>query len=144
MRTSARFGKLLQDAKASPTYWAERVMLDFTSQLWVRLKQLGWTQKDLADKVGKKQPYVSRVLNGNHNATVETLVTLAHAAGLEVKLSLESLDSEKVDYQNSYETLIVPIAKVTRPRLVHTTKVVLHNAVNNDEFMTETHQLRAA
>lgn len=144
MRTSARFGKLLKDAKASPTYWAERLMLDFTSQLWARLQHLGWTQKDLADKVGKKPPYVSRVLNGSHNATVETLVTLAHAAGLEVKVSLESLEIDKSECNNSYETLIVPIATVSRPRLVHSRKVLLKSAVNNDEFTAETHQLRAA
>lgn len=47
-----------------------------------RLKQLGWTQTDLAKKVKLTAPYINQIVKGsNQNPSLETLEAIAHAIG---------------------------------------------------------------
>ena len=78
----------LHEARKLPSYWVERAILQITGQLWEVMTQRNMTQTALAQKVDKKPTYVNRVLNGNHNVTLKTLVTLAHALEMEVKIDL--------------------------------------------------------
>jgi transcriptional regulator with XRE-family HTH domain len=78
----------LQEARKLPAYWVERAVLQITGKLWDAMTQKNLTQAALAQKVDKKPTYVNRVLNGNHNVTLKTLVTLAHALDMEVKIDL--------------------------------------------------------
>lgn len=55
----------------------------------------GWTQKDLADKMGVKQSLVSRWESGECNYTVDTLIEIADALGLSVQCPLK-IDSQTV------------------------------------------------
>lgn len=78
----------LQEARKLPAYWVERAVLQITGKLWDAMLQKNMTQAALAQKVEKNATYVNRVLNGNHNVTLKTLVTFAHALDLEVKIDL--------------------------------------------------------
>lgn len=49
-----------------------------------RRKELKMTQEDLAKKVGKKRPYISRVENGEE-IKLSNLVTIAQALGLSIE-----------------------------------------------------------
>ena len=49
----------------------------------------GWTQKDLAEKMGVKQSLVSRWESGDCNYTIDTLVDIADALGLSVQCPLK-------------------------------------------------------
>lgn len=44
-----------------------------------RLKELGMTQKELANKVGCKEPDVCKWLGGTHNFTIKTLAKISIA-----------------------------------------------------------------
>ena len=59
-----------------------------------RIKK-GWTQKDLADKMGVKQSLVSRWESGECNYTIDTLIEIADALGLSVQCPLK-IDSQTV------------------------------------------------
>ena len=50
-----------------------------------RRKELKMTQEELAQKVGKKRPYISRVENGE-DIKLSNLVTIARALGLSVEI----------------------------------------------------------
>ena len=52
-----------------------------------RLKK-GYTQKDLAEKVGKKRPYISRIENGE-DIRLSNFALLANALGLSIQLTAE-------------------------------------------------------
>lgn len=41
----------------------------------------GYKQKDLADKLGKKEPEISKWMRGTHNFTIETLSSIEAALG---------------------------------------------------------------
>jgi transcriptional regulator with XRE-family HTH domain len=45
------------------------------------LREKGYTQKDLADKMGKKPSEVNKWLKGNHNLTLKTLAKLEAQLG---------------------------------------------------------------
>jgi transcriptional regulator with XRE-family HTH domain len=58
------------------------------SELTVRihdiLEEKGWTQKDLAEKMGKSPSEISKWLNGEHNFTIRSLTKLEVELGVEL------------------------------------------------------------
>ena len=60
------------------------------------MQEQGITQRELARRLGRSEPWISRVLNGRENTTLKTVAELAWALGLRVRLvpePLESMDS---------------------------------------------------
>ena len=55
-------------------------------QLIAFRKQKGLTQKQLAQKIGKKQQVISKIEQKEHSPSLATLSKLAHALDFEVKL----------------------------------------------------------
>lgn len=53
-----------------------------------RRKELNMTQENLAEKVGKKRPYISRIENGE-DIQLSNFSLLANALGLSIKLIAE-------------------------------------------------------
>jgi len=53
-----------------------------------RRKELHMSQEDLAEKVGKKRPYISRVENGE-DIRLSNFALLANALGLSIELKTE-------------------------------------------------------
>ncbi|MFM0210420.1 helix-turn-helix transcriptional regulator [Paraburkholderia sediminicola] len=94
MKISNRYKEAFERAKESPAYWTESALLDVARNLLARMKKLGVTQKTLAERMGRKAPYVNRVLSGRHNVTVETLSEAAHALGMRVDIRFEPLKKE--------------------------------------------------
>lgn len=51
--------------------------MDIAEQIYQYMKQAGnMKQKDLAEKLGKKESEISKWLNGNHNFTIETIAKI--------------------------------------------------------------------
>lgn len=50
-------------------------------QIRLVLREKGWSQRDLAAALGKKEPEISRMLIGTHNFTLKTLARLEVALG---------------------------------------------------------------
>ena len=66
-----------------PEYLAARIMIEVSEQIVERMKELGISQHELARRLGKKQPFISRLLNHGTNATIITLATIADALDAE-------------------------------------------------------------
>ncbi len=62
-----------------------RQMVDYSFQIANRIHEVleskGMKQKDLADRLGKKKPEISKWLRGTHNFTIETLASIENALG---------------------------------------------------------------
>jgi len=62
-----------------------RIFVRYYTDIVVRIRQLldekGYTQKDLADKLGKRPSEINKWLNGNHNLTIKTLAKLEAELG---------------------------------------------------------------
>ena len=53
-----------------------RVSYDIAFDILEKLDDLGWTQKDLAEKMGVSPQYVNKLVRGSENLTLETIVKL--------------------------------------------------------------------
>lgn len=64
-----------------------RVMSEFRDEVSRQLEDQAVQQKELAYRAGFKPSYLSRVLSGRHNVTLDTFLRIAEAIGLNVQIS---------------------------------------------------------
>lgn len=63
---------------------------DFAKIIMVRLRELGWTQHELATRVGMSESRVSRIIAGDLNITLRTATRLIHATGASLEFTYKS------------------------------------------------------
>ena len=78
-----RFGK--KGTESREKFRDEAFSLYFGDIIKNRRKELKLSQKDLAELVGKKRPYISRVENGE-DIKISNLVLIANALNLSINL----------------------------------------------------------
>lgn len=59
------------------------------------LKKKGWSQRDLAQHLGKSEPYVSQLLCGNSNITLHTLADVSYVLGAHVQVEFGQIATEQ-------------------------------------------------
>lgn len=81
---------------ATPSRWRENAEWRMANKSWLRYSQriammmldrmdeLGLTQKAVAEKMGCSQQYVSRVLKGTENLSIETISKIESALDLQI------------------------------------------------------------
>ena len=85
MKNKDWFQEQFEELENEPGYIAAGLMIEINEKLFLRMKELGLSQRDLAKAIGKSQPYVSKILNRGTNMTLETLALFAVALEMEVK-----------------------------------------------------------
>jgi len=73
------FRDLCEEARQRATYWEERAVLEFTEEVYRRMEALGLNKSQLAERLGTSAAYVTKVLGGDANFTLRTMVRLALA-----------------------------------------------------------------
>ena len=63
-------------------------------QLIALREQRGWSQRELADRAGMKQPQLARLETGQVEPKLDTLQRLAKAMGCEVHVSFQPVDQQ--------------------------------------------------
>lgn len=86
MTSKVTFQELLEQAKQGTAYWVSRAIESFTEDLFVHMKTQGVTKAELARRLGKTPAYVTKILRGRSNFTIESMVTLARALDAEVEI----------------------------------------------------------
>jgi transcriptional regulator with XRE-family HTH domain len=89
------FKELFNEAKERDTYWIGYAILDFTEGLHKIMKTNGVSRSDLARRLGVSPAYITKVLRGNVNFTVDSMVRLVRAAGGEVHIQVEQRPQNK-------------------------------------------------
>ena len=97
MRTREEIiSKLNAHSDDTPSKWREKAEWRNTNKSWLRysqriammmldkMEELGLTQKALAERMGGSQQYVSRVLKGTENLSIETISKIESALELEI------------------------------------------------------------
>ncbi len=86
--------KLREHASPTPSRWREEAEFRLENKAWLRysqkiamkmldrMEELGITQKILAERMNCSQQYVSKVLKGRENLSLETLCKIETALGL--------------------------------------------------------------
>ena len=77
---------LFKDKAVKEEYDKLGSVYEIKKQLIQIRNELGFTQKELADKVGTRQSAISRLEAGEYNPSIEFLNKLAHALGKELHI----------------------------------------------------------
>lgn len=77
----AKYWEFLDQVKTSPDYWHEGAILEFTLDLERRMEEQDISRAELARRMGTSRAYITRLLGGNANFTLMTMVKLSMAVG---------------------------------------------------------------
>lgn len=87
------------DVKQDKKDWAEYSQL-IAAAMSKRMTELGLTQQMLAEKMNCTQQYISKVLKGKKNMSLETICKIENALGIEIIRSLnDNLRFASEDYR---------------------------------------------
>jgi transcriptional regulator with XRE-family HTH domain len=97
-----------QAARQTPAYHAEGASIRFTEELIARMKSCGITRTALAEKLGTSPAYITKILRGDTNFTLESMARVAQALDCEINFELRPLDRQltpsrrtKVSYRDT-------------------------------------------
>lgn len=88
--------KLSSHRSLTPSHWREKAIERQANKEWLRysqkiammmldkMEELGITQKAVAERMGCSQQYISRVLKGSENLSIETIFKIESALGLQI------------------------------------------------------------
>ncbi len=108
------FAEIYESMKDTHEYQVQELSLAFTESVLLRMEELNNMQgKELAKRIGCSKAYVSKLLTGKGNFTLDTLVKLARALNCRVEAPA-LIPSEKYDHVVRFERSPVD-ARVPRP-----------------------------
>lgn len=87
-RTTERFADLLQSAEQSDRFRIDGLKVEISEQIYQAMNQQGISNADLARRLGKSRAYVTKLLRGTTNFTLESLVRIGRALSNEVEINL--------------------------------------------------------
>lgn len=102
---------LLADVRNTLMYQTEHAKNEFAVQLKKAMDQQGVSPSELATRLGVSRPMVSKLLGGETNVTIETMVKVAHHLGSRLHLGVVNAHSN------------VWVAEVISGRPAHSPKV---------------------
>ena len=73
------FKGLIKQAKQRDSYWVGKAIQDFTEDLHALMESRGVSKADLAKRLDSSPAYVTKVLRGNTNFTIDSMVRLVRA-----------------------------------------------------------------
>lgn len=94
--SSATISKLREHQSATPSKWRENAQWRIQNKSWLRYSQriaimmlskmdeLGMSQKQLSELMGCSQQYVSKVLKGQENLSLETISKIERCLGIQI------------------------------------------------------------
>ncbi len=94
--SSATISKLREHQSATPSKWRENAQWRIQNKSWLRYSQriaimmlskmdeLGMSQKQLSELMGCSQQYVSKVLKGQENLSLETISKIEKCLGIQI------------------------------------------------------------
>lgn len=82
------FAEIFKKAKERETYLKASIILEFTEGLYGLMQDNNITRKELAERLGTTPAYVTKVLRGDVNFTIDSIVKLAKAAGGSVQIHI--------------------------------------------------------
>lgn len=86
--TSEQFAELLQRAEQSDALQIDRLKVEISERIYAAMKHDGTSNAELARRLGKSRAYVTKLLRGTTNFTLESLVRIGGALSCEVEFEL--------------------------------------------------------
>jgi len=82
-KITERIGRLIASARRGHRYKLERAILEFTEQIVARMAAKEITPTTLAERMQVEPPYVSKILRGTSNFTLDSMIKICSAVDAE-------------------------------------------------------------
>lgn len=92
------FNKLFAKIEQALSYKKEKAKIDFTIELQSLMEKSRVTRADLARELNKSNAYVTQILRGERNFTIETMVELAEALESNLAIHFSPKGQNTVDW----------------------------------------------
>ena len=136
--TKTSFKKFFERARERSAYWTEVAILDFTAAIWRAMKDKDVSKAELARRLNSSPAYVSKVLGGQANFTIKSMVALAHALNMRVKIDIVSESSWISMHDKSFMSSIEPVTTITtKQKLNIVSRRDTPIEAANDSFVTQ-------
>jgi transcriptional regulator with XRE-family HTH domain len=83
------FDALFAEAEKTDAYWISKAKFHFTEEMLAMMKMAEMSKSQLAEKLGAKPAFVTRLCSGTNNFTLETMVRIARALNCELRSHLQ-------------------------------------------------------
>ena len=80
----------IQQYRDDPVFVAEQLIIEINEEICRQMAQENVNRAELARRLGVTRQFITKLLNGNPNLTVLTLVKIAVALGARVKMNFIS------------------------------------------------------
>lgn len=98
------FSILFQEVEKDSKFHAEEMKIEIAEQIFCAMERRNLNQAQLADKLGLDKSYISKVLKGNINLTIETLAKIGHELEVVWKIKLEEQPKEEINPYRDWVT----------------------------------------
>jgi plasmid maintenance system antidote protein VapI len=88
-----RYDRMFKEARQTVDYWVAGPIDEFTEDVCVLMEKQGVSRAELARRLGTSRAYVTKLLGGNANFTLETMTKVAMALGAVVHVHVALRDA---------------------------------------------------
>lgn len=89
MKSNPDFASLFDSARETPEFHVERASLEFTEEVIARMEALGISRAELARRLGTSPAYITKLLRGTTNFTLDTMIRIARILGCTLRTHLQ-------------------------------------------------------
>jgi len=79
-----RYRQFLEEARQSVDFWVDGPITEFAEDIWRLMEEQKVSRAELARRLGTSRAYVTKLLGGNANFTLQTMTKVAMALGATV------------------------------------------------------------
>ena len=93
------------EAQNSYEYWSELARLDYAIELNEKMEEQNISRSNLAEKISVSKAYISKILGGYANFTIDSMSKLAFTLGYKIKVTFDAIDDAKNISQDSWKSV---------------------------------------
>lgn len=86
--------ELWNEGRQKSEYWSDLAKLNFAIELNAKMEEKKVSRASLAHKIAASKSYISKILGGYANFTIESMSKLAFALGLQIKITFSEIDGK--------------------------------------------------
>lgn len=88
-----RYDRMFKEARQTVDYWVAVPIDEFNEDICMLMEKQGVSRAELARRLGTSRAYITKLLDGNANFTLETMTKVAMALGAAVHVHLAPQDA---------------------------------------------------
>jgi len=88
MKAEKWFNRLIEKYEEDAEFRLEGLIIDFTEKIVAKMAERNINRVELARRLGVSKAFVTKLLNGNQNLTMKSMMSIADALECEVNLDI--------------------------------------------------------